>query len=238
VADVGVEASEPAAGAPDHLVPAHLGVPGRPRLAGQLGQRDGVAVAARRRVPGGQDEVDRIAQQLMAHQAGGQPPGLVLPLVTQHEVDVAQRQRGQRILGLGLDHLAAQLRRVAAERVHRRQREAQRRGLEAGDAGAAGDGAGGRGQVGLGEGRALEQRIGVADQDEGGIGQAHAPPGALEQRYAGLALEDRELLGDGRRRELQGVRDRGDRPALAELAQQAEASEVEHCVGTLLLFVQ
>ena len=71
-----------------------------------------------------------------------------------------------------------------------------------------------RGEVGLGERGALEQRVGVADEHERGIGQPDAAAGALEQPHAGLALEHRELLGDGRRRELERVGDRGDRAAL------------------------
>ena len=86
------------------------------------------------RVPGGQDEEHRVHQQVVTLQALGQAPRLVLPLVAQHEIDVAQRQRGQRVLGLGLDELAAQSRRVARERLHRRQGEVQRDGLERGDA--------------------------------------------------------------------------------------------------------
>ena len=58
----------------------------------------------------------------------------------------------------------------------------------------------------------------VLDQHERGVGEPDAAARALEQRDAGLAFEDRELLGDGRRRELQRVGDRGDRPALAQLA--------------------
>ena len=99
---------------------------------------------------------------------------------------------------------------------------------------AAGDRAGRGGEVGLGERGALEQRVGVLDERERRVGQAHAAAGALEQRHAGLALEHRQLLGDRRGRELQRVGDRGDRPAVVQLAQQADAAEVEHSVGTLM----
>ena len=73
-----------------------------------------------------------------------------------------------------------------------------------------------------------------SDEHQRRVGQAHAAPGALEQPHAGLALEHRELLGDGGRRELERVGDGGDRPALVQLAQQAQAAEVEHRAGTLL----
>ncbi len=101
-------------------------------------------------------------------------------------------------------------------------------GLEARDPRAAGDGAGGRREVGLGQRGALEQRAGVLDEHQRRVGQAHAAAGPLEQPHAGLALEHRELLRDRRGRELERVGDRGDRPALVQLAQQPEAAEVEH----------
>ena len=90
-----------------------------------------------------------------------------------------------------------------------------------------------RGEVGLGERRALEQRVGVADEHQRRVGEPHAAAGALEQCDARLALEHRQLLGDGRRREAQRVGDRGDRPALVQLAQEAQAAQLEHRTGTL-----
>ena len=169
-----------------------------------------------------------VLEQVVALQRGGQPQRLMLPLVTQDEVDVAELERGQRLLGLGLDELAAQLGRVALERLHGWDDELQRHGLKAGDASAAGDGSDGRGEVGLGLGGALEQGAGVLDEHERRVGQADTPARALEQAHAGLALEHRELLRDRRRRELERVGDRGDRPALMQLAQQSEAAELEH----------
>ena len=58
----------------------------------------------------------------------------MLPLVAEDEVEVAERQRGQRVLGLGLDELAAQPRRVARERLDRRQGEVEGHRLEGRDA--------------------------------------------------------------------------------------------------------
>ncbi len=78
----------------------------------------------------------------------------------------------------------------------------------------------------------------MTDQRERRIRQAHAAAGLLEQLDARLALEGGELLRDRRGRELQRLGDGGDRPALVQLAQQAEASEVEHRVVTLLLLIQ
>ena len=68
----------------------------------------------------------------------------------------------------------------------------------------------------------------MTDQDERGVGQPDASSGGLQQRHARLALEHGELLGDGRRRVLQRLGDRGDRAAGVQLVQQAQAAEVEH----------
>ena len=65
------------------------------------------------------------------------------------------------------------------------------------------------------------------------VGQAHAAARALEQAHARLALQQRELLGDGAGRELQRVGDGGDRPALVELLEQAQALELEHALAML-----
>ena len=228
VADVGIEARELAAGPVGHLLPAGAGVTGHPRLAGELGHRHRVAVAPRGRVARGQDEVDRVAVQVEPVDARRARVRLVLPLVGQDEVEVAERERGQRLLGLGLDELAAQAGRLARERLHRREREPDRDRLEGGDPPPPRDAARGRRQLGLRALGPLEQRLGVADEDERGVGQADAAAGPLEQRHARLALEHGELLGDGGRRELQRVGDRGDGAARVQLVQQSQAAEIEH----------
>jgi hypothetical protein len=177
---------------------------------------------------GGEQEPNAVAQQLVARDAVGEAARLMLPLVAQHEVQVAERERGQRLLGLELQQLAAEGRRVARQGVHRGQREPQRHRLEPGDAGAPGHGARRRGQVGLHDRGVLEQRLRVARQHQPGVGQAHAAAGALEQPHAGVAFKDRELLGDRRGRELERVGDGGDGAAIAQLAQQPQSPQFEH----------
>jgi hypothetical protein len=85
---------------------------------------------------------------------------------------------------------------------------------------------------GLGERDALEQSVGVVDEHERRVGQAHAAADALEQRTPARARAS-PAAGTRRGRELQRVGDGGDRPALAQLAQQAQAPEVEHRSATL-----
>ena len=90
-------------------------------------------------------------------------------------------------------------------------------------------GAGGRGrQVGLGALDAGEQRLGVGDEHERGIGEPQPAPRGLEQRRARLALQHAELLRHRRRAVRQRLRHRADRPAAVQLVQQAKPAEVEH----------
>ena len=110
VADVGLEAAHLAAGALDHLLPAGAGIAGGPRLARQVGQARGALAPPGGRMARGEDQADGIAVQVGAVDARGPGAGLVLPLVAQDQVHVAQLQRGQRDLGLGLAQLAAQAR--------------------------------------------------------------------------------------------------------------------------------
>ena len=104
----------------------------------------------------GQHEAHGVAQQLDALDARREAQRLVLPLVADHEVDVAQRERRERLLGLALDELTAQRRCLGREPVHRRQREPERDRLEACDPRPAGDGAGRGRQLGLGDRGAFE----------------------------------------------------------------------------------
>ena len=165
----------------------------------------------------------------MALDAGGQPPAAGAATrrrgrgrgrrARARAAPARARPRRPRSAGRGASRASAS---------HRGQREPQRHGLERRDPRAAGDGARGRREVGLGDRGALEQRAGVADEHERRVGQPDAAAGALEQAHARLALEHRELLRDGRWRELQRVGDGRDRAALVQLAQQAQAAELEH----------
>jgi hypothetical protein len=152
----------------------------------------------------------------------------VLPFVGEHEVDVPERERGQRPLGLRLHELAAQPGRIGFQPPHGGERDPQRDGLEGRDPRPPGDAARRGGQLGLRHPDALQQRVGVTDEHPRGVGEPHAAAGLLQQRHPGLALEHRELLGHGRGREPQRLGHRGDRPPLAQLAQQPEPVQVEH----------
>ncbi len=228
MADVGIEGAELSAGAVGDVLPRRPAVSGRPDLAGELGQRHGSGVAARRRMVLGEHDVDGVAVQVLAVDAGRPGERLVLPLVGQDEIEVPERERRERLLGLGLDQLAPQLGRLARERPDRGHGQPEPDRLEGRDPAAPRHPAAGGGEIRLRELRALEQRVGVADQDERGVGQPHAAAGRLQQRHPRLPLEHRELLRDGRRRELQRVGDRGDSAARVQLMQETQPPQVEH----------
>ena len=67
----------------------------------------------------------------------------------------------------------------------------------------------------------------MADQDEGRVREPDTSSSPLEQFDARLALEDGELLGDGRRGEAQGVSDGSDGPAFVQLVQQSQTPKIE-----------
>ena len=214
----GSEAAVPAAGALGHLLPAHALVTRDPGLAGELGQRHGLLVPSRRWVPAGRIRCTGSLRSSWRSRPVGSRTGWC-GLVAEHEVHVAQRQRREPLLGLGLDQLAAQLRCVARQRLDRRRGDTHGHGLERRDPPPARHGSCCRRKVRLGERGALEERLGVAHEDERGVGQAHPSPGGLQQLHP-ASLEHRELLRDGRRRELKRLGHGGDRPALVQLAQQ------------------
>ena len=115
-------------------------------------------MAASSRVILGQDEVDGVDVEVPAVHARRPRVRLVLPFVGKDEIDVPERERGQRLLGLGFDELAAQVGRRSGERLHRRHREMERDRLKGGDSPPPGDPARGGGQLGLRELGPLEQR--------------------------------------------------------------------------------
>ena len=115
----------------------------------------------------------------------------------------------------------------------RGREQVQAGGLDRRDAHGAGDQLRGRLQVRLGLLDACQQRVGVADERLRRRGQPQVAPDALEQRDARLLLEQRELLGDRGRAVGELVATAPIVPRAFELAQQAEAFEVEHREGKL-----
>jgi drug/metabolite transporter (DMT)-like permease len=179
-------------------------------------------------VAGRQDQPELLAQQRLDVQARVRPAREVRVLVAEHEVERAERQRRQRRLGLGVLDLDAQRGVLGREPPQRRRQQVQARRLERRHAQGPGHLLGHRGEIGLRLLGARQQRVGVADQRLRGGREPHVAPGALEQRHARLLLELRELLRDGGGGVGERFGDGADRAAGGELAQQAQAAEVEH----------
>jgi hypothetical protein len=160
---------------------------------------------------------------------------LVGPFVGQDEVDVAERKRRQGLLRLRFHELAAKIGRLPSERAHRRYRELEGHGLERGDACSARNLARRSGEVGLRQRFALEQCLGMTDEDECCVGEPNASAGGLEERHAGFALENCELLRHRRGREAQSFGDGCDRAARVELMEETQPPEIEHSQVSLLI---
>ena len=187
--------------------------------SGSAGQR----VVLRKREP------DLVLEQVGALERGVAGRGRERVLLGEHEVELAELELGQAVLGLEVARGHAQVGVLGGERGDRpREQRAVR----------AGEGSGAEHARDLG-GRALDRRLGGLELAQDALGardellagrrEPAAAAVALEQLDAGLALECRELLGDGRSGVAERVGGGGDRPAGGELAQDAQAADVEHC---------
>ena len=79
-----------------------------------------------------------------------------------------------------------------------------------------------------GGGQAVEDRVGVADEQLAGLGEAHAAGGALDQARAGLGLERGDLARDRGLGERERLGRGGEGAVRGDLAQDPQASDVEH----------
>jgi hypothetical protein len=180
-----------------------------PQLAGQVGDID-----LRGR---GERMIGRQAQQhrVLADQAAW-PAGL--EVVEHRRVDPAGREQRPRLLRLGIDHADRESVRRAGddrggrgrERRHAQSRRIARQRVEP-----------------AARLRQLAQRdVGVADEEPAGVGQLGAARPALHQPDSRLALEQRDLLRDRRRRVVERERSGAERAAAGDLGQHAQAVEV------------
>ena len=176
----------------------------------------------------GQRDVERVGQQRVAEEARVIGRGDAFCLHRQRDVELvaAQRLEAQRRLRLLDQHPHAG--RPLGQLLRRGKRQAGQRRREPADAQLARLPGGVCVEVGAQELHLGEQRIAVGEQDPRRGGQAHAAPVRLQQRLADLALQRRQLLGHGGRRQMQRIGGRGDRSAVGELAQRAQAAQVDH----------
>ena len=85
-----------------------------------------------------------------------------------------------------------------------------------------------RSQLALGVGEPRQDHVRVRDQRPARVGEPHAARTALQEGGAGLLLERRDLLADGRLREVERVRGGRERASFRHFLQDPQAAHVEH----------
>ena len=185
-------------------------------------------LAARRLVAERQREHELVGHEVVAVQLGPVRARRVLVLLGDRDVEAAAREHRQRVLGLELDQLDAQLRVGVRQPRERRHHQRARRGLERGDAHDARHRPRLPREVGL-EPLELGQHVaGPRGEHPPGVGQLEPAAALAEQLDARLALELRELLRHGGGREGERLRGARDRPLGDELAQHEQTAGSEH----------
>ena len=120
-------------------------------------------------------------------------------------------------------------RRVArAERVDRARQHARAGGRERGHPQVPAPQVGERRQRRLGRVEPVEDRLGVLHQRLPRLGEDDPARASLEQARAGLPLEHRDLLRDGRGRVGEDVGGARQRAAARDLAQHTQSADVQH----------
>ena len=123
--------------------------------------------------------------------------------VGEGQVELAVLEQPQEVGGGALlPHADADERPLLAEAAHEGGEEAGADALVDADAKRSRRALGERGHVGAGRVEARDDRVGVAEQEEPGLGRLHAPraAGAVEEPLPDDPLELRDLLADGRLR--------------------------------------
>jgi len=80
----------------------------------------------------------------------------------------------------------------------------------------------------LGAFETVQQLLDFGNERLRGGGEFEPAPRFAQQRHPGLSFEQRQLLRNPRRREIQRGGNRGDRAAIVQLPQQAQALHIEH----------
>jgi len=223
IADVGFEAGDSAR----LLSPVPTGdVVGlhRPRRPRRLLDRGD----ARQRAAGGRGQANPIRGERDPIEIAVPRRGVPRVLLGHHEIDVADLGRTQRRSRLSLHHLDPDQRVLVPQSRQHPRHQRQRGGLEDPDSHGADRLVQRRRQLAGRQLEPREHRVRVPDQNLG-LGSQHDPASdAAQQRHAHLALQLTELLGHRGRRLMQRRRHLGDRASVVKLAQQREATHVQH----------
>ena len=152
----------------------------------------------RERVVGAEDRVVGVLHQRGQLEVGGERARHRVVVVDERQVDLPRAQQRAGLVGLRLDHAQLDLGMAAVEHGHGLRHERGAGALEAREAQPPAAQPGDGGKLLLGGVQAAEDRVGVLDQRATGVGKAHAARATLHEPGAGLALERRDVLADGR----------------------------------------
>jgi len=180
-----------------------------------------------------QEHDERLREQRIAVESRVRRDRRGVPLVGQADVELTRLEGEYRGVRRDVPCDDLELGVVATQVDERGQRDASGCGPEHRHADRAGDRAGDGPHVGESDLAVGKDRVGVAHEFESRRRQSHRMGRPLEERDAHLALECGDLLGDGRLRHVEGLRRGGDRAAGGDLAQDLQASGVDHRNSTV-----
>jgi 1-aminocyclopropane-1-carboxylate deaminase len=196
--------------------PGALGEVGEPHLARR-----------RERVIAGKHEAQLVLKEVFAVEGRVGDRSRVV-VVSEDQIEVAEPQRGQGLLGVGLDDLDLERRVIVPKPVEGRCQQCERGRLERGDSEPTMRGPRLRCEFGLGVVKCGEDAVRMGREHAAGVGQPNAATDPLEQCGARLPLQLGQLLRDGRGREGQRFGDGSDRPSRLELAEKAQPPQFDH----------
>ena len=172
-------------------------------------------------------QVQGIGQEDDGLGAGGLRRQATRVLLGEDRVEVAGPQGGQRFVRTDVAERDREVRVLGVQAGDRVRHEGVGRGLERREAHRAGEVVAG-GDASAGGLHLAEDRLGVRDEDLRGGRERDAATRGLQERLAHLAGQEAQLLRDRGRAEVERPRDRRERAAMGQLAQEAHAVQVVH----------
>ncbi|CRK50138.1 hypothetical protein RHCRD62_100050 [Rhodococcus sp. RD6.2] len=197
----------------------------RPRRRTQIRQH---SRHRRPRSGGGDGQAQPVADEIGSVDADPDLIGQTRILLPENDVELMRQERTVGGPDLAMTDLHSQLRMPLRQQGQCGRGQLDDDGLERRDAQRAPDLGLRGGKLGFGLFEAGQHGLGVRDETDGVVGEAHSPANALEQRHARLPFEQRQLLRHRGRRVRQCLRDLGERAATVEFAQHPQPHDVQH----------
>ena len=185
------------------VVADRAALPGNPRITGEFAERDGVARGER--VLATERDIRNVVEHRCSGEAVWYGKRLIGPVLREREIDVAAHEQANRVERLQFLQAHLELRMFLHQRAHGpRCQAADRRGERPNPQLARHSGAPCV-ELRLGLAKNRERPLGVSRQHLPRVGERDTASAFLEQRFTDLAFQLRDLLGDGRRRDVQRI---------------------------------